>query len=408
MSVPVPLYRPAYIRGAPNRKQRSATFTAATENAVDTGYGPEVLRMSGCDLRNYERNPVVLDSHRRESCRDVVGKAVARVEGQELVSEITYLDDEDGERVWKKVDADAVRSVSIGYAIDPTSVVRVRKGETREGVEGPAIIVNRWSLIEISNVPVPADGAATRREFFARALGETMKTDEDEREEDEAENAPPPKDDEDQGEREGDDEAGERADSETAKSLIAEAEELGCSVDEIAQVTDRDPAVIEAIKSGEMDEVPDDFVSDLRQLVASKREEAEDSSEEREDDDEDEDEGERGLAAAQRAFVRSAPEGLRELAQDVYLENPRRSLTKVWRDVVAIAPSWAKEDALKLIRANPRGTLDDHRRALLELRAKRMAPAGSGPSSDPTPPANAGNSNPPQREDAPQDFSGLF
>lgn len=191
----------------------------------------------------------------------------------------------------------------------------------------------------------------------------------------------------------------ERGDDALARDLISEAEELGCSVDEIAQVTDRDPAVIEAIKSGEISDVPDDLLDDLRQLVASKRED--EDSEEREDEEEEE----RGLAAARRAFVKSAPRALRDLAEDVYLEQPRRSLTKVWRDVMEIAPSWAKADAAEMIRANPRAKLDDHRRALLELRAKRMAPVGSGPSQDETP--AKGTQSHQQRED-PQDFSGLF
>lgn len=403
------LRRAAYMRGAPDKERRRATFTAATENAVRTPYGREVLRMSGCDLSDYAKNPVVLDSHRRESIDDVIGTAEARVEGAELVADVDYLNDKDGDRAWAKVQAGAIRTVSVGYEIDPTSVRRVRAGETFEGVEGPAIVVGRWRLIEISNVPVPADADAVRRDFYTRAL-----TDQDAMED--------PVDDKPENEGEADERAGdmedeaEREPQALAKDLIREAEELGATMDEIARACDRSPAEIAAVKSGETSEVPEDMVDALRNLVASRREveiEIEDDSEddgqpseEPESEDEDmEDEGARAktLKASRAAFVRSAPVQLRDLAEDVYLDNPRRSLTKVWRDVIEIAPSWAKEQAAELVRSNPTGTLEEHRKALIELRNKRSKPVGSGPAHDEQPQPNETN----QRA-IPQDFSGLF
>ncbi|HBP17039.1 MAG TPA: hypothetical protein DEA08_04485 [Planctomycetes bacterium] len=111
------LHRSAYLRGTPDTEARVAEFVAATEAPVDTVYGREVLRMSGCDMSRYARNPVVLDSHRRESIEDVIGSGDVRVEGGQLIVRVHYLDDADGEKAWRKVKAGALRAVSIGYAI---------------------------------------------------------------------------------------------------------------------------------------------------------------------------------------------------------------------------------------------------------------------------------------------------
>jgi len=166
-------HRAAYLRGEVRVSSRRASYVAATEAPIDTGYGPEVLRMSGCDLAGYSKNPVVLDSHRRGSCRDVVGTGKARIQGRELHVDVTYLDDEDGERAWGKVQAGALRAVSVGYAI--LKAKRVRGGQVVEGVKGPAVIVTKWRLIEVSNVPVPADQDAVRRELVRRALKSNRK-----------------------------------------------------------------------------------------------------------------------------------------------------------------------------------------------------------------------------------------
>ena len=159
----------AEFRGMDEEK-RQASFVASTENPVQTWGGPEVLRMKGARLGRFRKNPVVLDSHNRHDLASVIGKAEVKVEGRELHTTITYAPTERGELAWSLVRDGFVRAVSVGYSINPLKVKRLREGE-HDGsgdsrVEGPATVVGEWELHEISNVPVPADADAVKRDFY--------------------------------------------------------------------------------------------------------------------------------------------------------------------------------------------------------------------------------------------------
>lgn len=155
-----------------DEEHRSATFVASTERAVPMPGGAEVLRMSGARLQRYRKNPVVLDSHNRHGLDSVIGKSDVKVdkEKRELHATIQYAPTPAGEQAWALVRGGFVRAVSIGYAVNPRSVRRLRDGETDgEGdaqITGPASIVREWELFEVSNVPVPADQDAVRRAFY--------------------------------------------------------------------------------------------------------------------------------------------------------------------------------------------------------------------------------------------------
>jgi phage head maturation protease len=154
------------LRGIDEEK-RQATFVASTERAVPMGSEREVLRASGVRLERYSKNPILLDSHDRSSLDCVIGRADVKIDGLRILATTTYADTDRAETAWRLVKGGFVRGMSIGYAINPDKVRKLRKGESDgEGdskVEGPASIVNEWELLEISNVPVPADEDAVRR-----------------------------------------------------------------------------------------------------------------------------------------------------------------------------------------------------------------------------------------------------
>lgn len=155
-----------------DRERRIARFVASTERAVPTRNGPEVLRMYGCRLARFRKNGVVLDSHNQNSINAIIGKAEVRIdkEKRELEVAIEYAPTAAGEQAWRLVEGGFVRAVSIGYSVNPRKVTRLREGEADgEGearIEGPATIVREWELLEVSNVPVPADEDAVRRSFY--------------------------------------------------------------------------------------------------------------------------------------------------------------------------------------------------------------------------------------------------
>lgn len=150
-----------------NEEERYADFVAATEKPVTVGPGdPEVLRMKGCDLSRFERNPVLLDTHQRTGLDKVIGHADVAVEGKFMAARCYYADNDAGENAWRLVKGGHVRSLSIGYAVDKDSVRKLRRGEVDGDTKGPAVIANKWTLLEVSTVPIPADEEAVRRSYF--------------------------------------------------------------------------------------------------------------------------------------------------------------------------------------------------------------------------------------------------
>ena len=156
------------VRGI-DEESRQATFIAATENAVSTYGGREVLRMSGIKLGRFRANPVVLDSHNRYEAGAVIGNAAVKVENRKLVASITFAETDRAEEVWQLVRGGFLKALSIGYSIDRASVTEIAEGQTDGSgdakVEGPATIVKGWELYEISVVPVPADPGTLARAF---------------------------------------------------------------------------------------------------------------------------------------------------------------------------------------------------------------------------------------------------
>jgi len=151
-----------------------AEFVASSGRAVQTFAGPEVLRVKGMDLARFRKNPVVLDTHQRGSSDDVIGKATVRKEGKTLITRVRFARDEKSQRVAQKVEDGILRAVSIGFTVDPSKIRELADGEVDgdgdEEVRGPAIVLNRSELHEISIVPVPADEDALRRDFYQRCL----------------------------------------------------------------------------------------------------------------------------------------------------------------------------------------------------------------------------------------------
>jgi len=136
--------------------------------------------MRGAQLDRYRSNPVVLDSHNMRSALDVIGRATVKREGAQLVADVEFDEDEAAERIWQKVQRGFLRAVSIGYTVDSESVRFIGEGETDtrggDAIAGPATIVDRWELHEISVVPVPADRDALKRDLYAALAAERTET----------------------------------------------------------------------------------------------------------------------------------------------------------------------------------------------------------------------------------------
>jgi phage head maturation protease len=144
-----------------NDEARTVELIASTGEAVrrDDFEGAFVERLSldpqAVDLSRVDGMPL-LDNHKRDGLDNVLGVVrAARIESGRLI--ITVQVSERADPVWRDIKSGILRNVSIGYGVDsfedsldPDTGQRVRT-------------VTRWTLVEVSLVPVGADTGAKVR-----------------------------------------------------------------------------------------------------------------------------------------------------------------------------------------------------------------------------------------------------
>ncbi|WP_241699979.1 HK97 family phage prohead protease [Tabrizicola fusiformis] len=140
---------------------RPATFNAEArtiEAIVSTGAAvarpgyTEVLDLRGVDLARLVGAPV-LDGRRRDTTRDQLGMIeAARMTSEGLLVVIRFRESTQAQAVMTDVANGTLRGLSIGYTIE----------QTREAKDGTKRVrtATRWTPIEVSIVPVPADPGA--------------------------------------------------------------------------------------------------------------------------------------------------------------------------------------------------------------------------------------------------------
>ena len=147
---------------------RTATFVAATENGVETMFGREHLRLSGMDLTRFRKNPVVLDTHNLHEAGAIIGSGVIVVAKRELSTSVKFAKTLRAEEIWQLVLQGFLRAMSVGFRA--LEVQMLDEGEHsgigQNRIEGPARIIKKSELLEVSVVPVGVDADAVRRGFL--------------------------------------------------------------------------------------------------------------------------------------------------------------------------------------------------------------------------------------------------
>lgn len=149
------------IRGI-NTELREVTYVAATEIGVRTFGGVEVLRMSGMTPRRFVP---FLDSHRQGDARAVIGSLTHQVVGRELHITVRYAKSERAVELFDLVAGGFIQAVSVGWITDESRFIEAGEvdGEGEAAISGPARIITKWTLIEVSQVALGADENALRR-----------------------------------------------------------------------------------------------------------------------------------------------------------------------------------------------------------------------------------------------------
>lgn len=140
--------------GAENGRRFELSFSS--EEPYMRWFGNEVLSHGegNVDLTRLNSIGVVLYNHNRDA---VVGRIEkAWIEDRRGKAEIVFDDDEDSEKVYKKVQSGTLKGVSVGYSVDSWEEVAAGK-KSSEGFDGPCSVALKWTPLEISIVSVPAD-----------------------------------------------------------------------------------------------------------------------------------------------------------------------------------------------------------------------------------------------------------
>ena len=179
-----------------NAENRSARLSFASETPVrDYWYGKEILRVNdtamGSERFKAGVMPVLFNHNKNQ--------VIARVdklwtENGRAYADITFDDDDFSENIMRKVASGSLRGVSVGYDIMDYSILK-RDETSSDGIEGPALIGDKWEAFEISIVSIPADasvGVGRSRLYdpnYFRALGEGKEPEPEDGDNSEAKNA---------------------------------------------------------------------------------------------------------------------------------------------------------------------------------------------------------------------------
>ena len=143
---------------------RSFELSFSSEVPVDRWFGQEILShdVEAVDMKRLNDVGVVLFSHGRDNnygrmpiaSIDEVWNDTAE---RRLKAKITFDDDEDSEKVYKKVSKGMIKGVSFGYSVSSWEEVKAGKTSVNGRFTGPAYIGIKWEPFEISIEPTPAD-----------------------------------------------------------------------------------------------------------------------------------------------------------------------------------------------------------------------------------------------------------
>jgi phage head maturation protease len=138
-----------FVRAVDEERRRVTVVVSTGDVARDDA----VIDQSGWDLRNYERNPVVLWAHNDRELP--IARAVSsQVGANELVQVHEFATHPRAEEVWQAVRAGFVNATSVRWYPGETEVRKVGEGKAARTV---LVFTRGHELLESSYVPVPAD-----------------------------------------------------------------------------------------------------------------------------------------------------------------------------------------------------------------------------------------------------------
>lgn len=154
-------------------EERTVELSFSSEEPYGRWWGVEVLdHTEGCvDLNRINSIGCVLFNHNRDK---VIGKIIdSWNEGSRCSAKVKFDDDEASDIIYKKVQSETLKGVSVGYVVESWEEVMPGKKSADGRFTGPCDIAKRWTPFEISIVSVPADPTVGVGREFETATNNT-------------------------------------------------------------------------------------------------------------------------------------------------------------------------------------------------------------------------------------------
>lgn len=146
---------------AVEEESRTITMCGSTEAVDRTG---DIIKMSGVDLVNYQKNPVILFNHDYDK---IIGKALeVKVVDSKLIFKIEFADTKLGNEIYYLLKNGYMNASSIGFI-----------GKEYEGNEHGGLTFTKIELLELSIVSVPCNPTALvqlRKDFTSKKISKAM------------------------------------------------------------------------------------------------------------------------------------------------------------------------------------------------------------------------------------------
>lgn len=147
-----------FERASINEEKRSVdvSFSSETDTVIRWGE-PEILDHSpgAADLTRLNSIGVVLFNHNPNM---PIGRIEnARIENGRGLATLVFDDDDESDKIWRKVLSGTLRGISVSYTYDDYSFLGTNETSADGRFKGPCLLVKRWTALEISVVSVPAD-----------------------------------------------------------------------------------------------------------------------------------------------------------------------------------------------------------------------------------------------------------
>lgn len=158
-----PVIREAVIRALSDKNKTDRTAEFVISDETPDSYGT-VFKISGWDLKRYEKNPVVFYAHRSHSDNPdmLIGTSEVRVDGNQLIAVVRFENADINpvaEKVWQKIQAGTLRMASIG-----ANPKKGHWGDEKLGEDREMIYFDEQELLEWSIVPIGSNPEALKRE----------------------------------------------------------------------------------------------------------------------------------------------------------------------------------------------------------------------------------------------------